>query len=194
MFYDLLAILICIIILIIYLNTKKYYSVQGLLIAILCVLLIVFKSKEILINLNFNKILLPVIIFTIISILLLIYLGYKSNSLRIPKWFFPLLLIYLFFGIGQQILYQSIFHNSINNLLNNQILSVFLTSLFILAFHIDKKHYFSKQFKLMIFPAIFWSIMFAIQPNVILLGTSHGILASVYYIFIHGKNIIKEKF
>ncbi len=190
--YDLLAILICVAILIIYLNTKKYYSIQALSIILLFIVLIILKIKEISLNLNFDKILLPVIIFTVIAIPVLIYLGYKNHLLRIPKWFFPLLPLYLIFGIGQQILYQSIFHNSINHLLNNQILSVLLTSIFFIAFHIDKKHHY-RLLKIITIPAIFWTIMFAIQPNVIILGISHGILASLYYIFEFKKNIIKQE-
>lgn len=50
--YDALAILICIGVLVIYLNTKRYYSIQALSIIILFILLIILKIKEISLGLN----------------------------------------------------------------------------------------------------------------------------------------------
>ena len=46
---------------------------------------------------------------------------------------------------------------------------------------------------LTLFGGIVWSILFLTSPNIILLGISHAILASLYYFIVYEGNILRNR-
>ncbi len=142
---------------------------------------------------NINDTLLPTIIFTMLSIAILSVMRFRTRKFKVIKWFLSLLTLYLFFGILQQAFFQSVFTHTLKELLNNNVLVVIFSGVFYSAFHWDWR---AKELTfgfLTLFAGVVWAILFLSSPNIILLGVSHAILASLYYFIVHKDNVLKER-
>ena len=142
---------------------------------------------------NINDTLLPIAIFTMLSMVILSVMRFKTERFKVIKWFLSLLTLYLFFGILQQAFFQSVFTHTLKELLNNTVLTVIFSGVFYSAFHWDWRAEELTFGFLTLLAGVVWAILFLSSPNIILLGISHAILASLYYFIVHKDNVLKRR-
>ncbi|MFA4873594.1 MAG: CPBP family glutamic-type intramembrane protease [Patescibacteria group bacterium] len=199
-FLNLIIILVALVVFFIFKKTKDYLSWRGgalgLLVIILFVLKLIsgadFASLGLRLD-NYLDTLLPIIIFTLLGALILIAMRFRARKFKVGKWLLSLMSSYLVFGILQQLFFQSIFTSSLNELFDNQTLVVIFSSVYYSSFHWGWDAKGIKFGFLTLLSGMVWSILFLTSPNILLLGASHAVLASLYYFIVYEHNILEER-
>jgi len=197
---NLIIVFIAFIVFFIFKKTKNYLTWQGGVLVCLVAVLFIFKLRSgadaAALGLRWNNLsdtLLATIIFTFLGALILITMRFKEKKFKVAKWFLSLTSIYLVFGILQQLFFQSIFTHSLQAVLKNPALVVIFSSVFYSSFHWGWDAKGIKFGFLTLFGGVVWSILFLTSPNVLLLGASHAVLASLYYFMVYEHNILEER-
>lgn len=199
-FLNLTLIVASLLILVVFKRMKSYFSWQGGTLTVLSLYLLVvkffilsdFKSLGFRFD-NINDTLLPIAIFTVLGIVILGATRFKAKKFKAIKWFVYLLTFYLFFGILQQAIFQSVVTHTLKELLDSTVITIIFSAIFYSAFHWDLE---LKGFTfgfLTLVAGVVWAALFLNSPNIILLGASHAILASLYYFVVHKGNVVEER-
>jgi len=193
-------ILISLAVFFIFKKTKNYLSWQGGALVLLVIILFILKliSGADLASLglkldNYLDTLLPIIIFTLLGALILITMRFKAKKFKVGRWLVSLMSLYLAFGILQQLFFQGIFTHTLHELIDNPALVVIFSSVFYSSFHWGWDAKGIKFGFLTLFGGVVWSILFLTSPNVLLLGVSHAVLASLYYFIVYEHNIFEKR-
>jgi hypothetical protein len=105
----------------------------------------------------------------------------------IPPAFYLLLPLYPVWGIAQQFFFQSLFHRDLQILTGKRGLPILLTAL---AFGL--LHAVDPILALLSFAAgLGWSAVFAWRPNLLVVGTSHGLVGGVFFYFAAGTDVLR---
>jgi hypothetical protein len=194
-FPSLSIIVLCLIILLVFLKTKRYDSLQGAAIAAITIAALVLKlafGKPSPYFFNPGKFLISgilVMAFTMLCTLFLLH--FRKNKIKI-RYVLTLFVLYILFGFLQQLLFQFIFLETIYILTANLWLSIIVGALFYLLFHLYGE--FDTKFKLMLFIfGICWGYFYLIYQNIFWLAISHAILGTLYYGFVVDKKAIRKK-
>jgi membrane protease YdiL (CAAX protease family) len=89
-----------------------------------------------------------------------------------------LFILYLFFGLMQQLLFQYVFLETINFLSRNTILAIAATTFFFSLFHTQNGRGYYLQTTTI---GLLWTIVYVHFGNLLPLVISHGILGTAYY-------------
>ncbi len=190
---DYLILIFCFLILLIYFFTKEFDSLIGLFLVFMVIFIIVIRAnlfKNIPTNL-FN----PSTLF-ISSLFVLVFVIVASGILFIKKknkkkkHVFLLFFLYLIFGLIQQLLFQYVFLETLNFLLNNFLISVFVSAIYYSLFHTKRGIEF---FIFTLGTGLIWSTIYLKYGNIIPLIISHAILGTVYYTWIFKGEAIKNR-
>lgn len=197
---DVAIILLCFVALIIFKRTKSYLSIAGLSLLITFFLLIFLKyfSSDSLYEIGFRTdnlmvTLIPATIYLALSTAILFTMRFKPKKFKIIKWIFALFILYLLFGLVQQIFFQAIFTHTLNKLIQEKILVILFSAVFFSSFHWGWDSKGIKFGILTLFGGVTMATLYLISPNVYLLGIVHGILASLYYFVVYEGNIARKE-
>jgi hypothetical protein len=191
----LVIIFLCLLVLIVYLKTKRYDSLQGLIMVLLALsaLFIKFYSKGFPNLLNpstFTQSGIVIMGFTLLLCLFIVPFRKKRINLKFALILLPL---YLFFGLLQQLLFQYLFLDSANAIIGNLWLSVLVGATFYLAFHFGSD--FDTRFRISLFIIdIIWGYCYLTYNNLFWLGISHGIFGMAYYTLVVKRDPLKNRF
>lgn len=195
---NLVIVSICLLILFVYNRTRNYLSLWGLLLYSLFLLVTFLKLRNVgnLSDLGFRldniqAALLPIALFVSAGIVILISMSKKPRNFKVLSWTISLAGLYLVFGITQQFFFQSVFSHSLWGFLGNKALVIILSGLFFAAFHWGKGLRFG--FLTMVAGDIM-TYLFLVNPNIILLGSAHAILASIYYYWVDVGDVFNNRF
>lgn len=199
-FLNLIIIFLSFLTLFIYKKTRSYVSKAGLSLLVLFLVLVFIKIvlvKDILLigfRLdNFSDTLLPLAIFTPLGAVILLTMRFKEKKFKVVNWIVALATLYLTFGVIQQIFFQSIFTHTLNSLLGDRTLTIIFSSVFYSSFHWGWDAKGIKFGLLTLFAGAVWSLLFLSSPNVIPLGLSHAVLASIYYFMVREDNVLERR-
>ena len=135
----------------------------------------------------------PTFFFILVFIpILIIYLKSHNKNISINKYFYITLGLYLFWGILQQFLLQSMITRNLNEIIKiNEkkrkfIIISIMSILFGLLHHGDQK-----LFNSSIIIGGFWTYFYIIDKNIIPLGIYHAIIATIYYFWVKNENILQ---
>jgi len=128
--------------------------------------------------------------FVVVLIGIILYLKITNNSdIIVNKNFFITLILYLFWGILQQFLIQSMIIRNLKDILNiNSTLLILLSGVLFSIVHINDK----KLLILNFIMGLLWTHIYLKYKNNIPIGIYHGILGTLYYYWIIKKDILKE--
>jgi hypothetical protein len=191
---NLIIVILCLGVLIAYLKTKRYDSLQGLLITLLALSALVLKFclrgiPDIFSPPTFIGSGILIMVFTLLLCLLLI--PFRKNNVN-QKFALALLPLYLLFGLLQQLLFQYLFLDSAYTLTGNLWLSIILGALFYLSFHIRPD--FDTKFRIGLFILdLFWGYFYLTYHNLFWLGISHAIFGVAYYTLVYRLDPLKER-
>jgi hypothetical protein len=130
----------------------------------------------------------PSLAFTLFGIALLLIISHYcgANIWQMEVCLFSMIL-YSFYGIIQQSLFQGILHRRLLFLMPGRILPILVTTILFTAVHLGN----SSLVYLTLISGFFWSLLYQKWPNVITIGISHGLLASIAYPIFIGMNPIE---
>ena len=199
-FLNLVIIFTSFLIFFIFKKSRSYVSKRGLVLLTLLVFLVFTKTVAVgdlsLIGFrldNFSEELLPLLIFTFMGIVILFTMRFKEKKFKVVSWAVSLVILYLTFGVIQQIFFQSIFTHTLNGLLEDRTLTIIFSSVFYSSFHWGWDVKGIKFGLLTLFAGAVWSLLFLSGSNVIMLGLSHAVLASIYYFVVYEDNVLEER-
>lgn len=112
-----------------------------------------------------------------------------TDNPKPPPYFYYTILLYPLWGLAQQFMFQSFFHSRLLKL-GVAPWSIFICTLVFTFVHLNSE-------KLLIFAFIgglFFSYSFYRCPNILPLGTAHGILGAMVYYLLLGKDPLKKFF
>jgi len=136
------------------------------------------------------------LIVGVLTLIVAIFLWVIRKNKKVnPKYFVFLLILYIFFGFLQQVLFQFVILETILYLTNSFIPTIILSAFIYGAFH-KTKLLFKKPifFFLTTFAAgLIWSTVYVYYGNLIWLGISHGVTATVLFTGFVKKDLIKHK-
>ena len=191
---NLLIFLLCVLIMIGYYLVKNYDSFGGGIIILLGIAVIYVKNLVGHLNLFYVKETfltsgLVVLGFTLVCTIFLYF--FKEQDKKVfTKYGVVLLLLYIFFGFLQQLLFQFIFFETVYSLLDNAVIVVFVSAAFYAVFHWKLKQI---RFLIVTFLAgLFWSAFYVMYGNLIWLGVSHGILGTVTFLWYFDGDILRK--
>lgn len=199
-YLNLFIILLCLSGFFVYKKTKSYISIGGL-VMLLMLLSAVFLKFTVVKDLsvvgfrtdNFGDTLLPLVIFNAIGVVVLFAMRFKKKKFKVLSWLLSLVLLYLIFGLIQQIFFQAIFADTLNRLLGDKAYVVIFSTLFYSSFHWGWE---TRQIRLgflTLFAGAVWTMIYLQSPNIYLLAASHAILASLYYFIVHPYDILSRR-
>jgi len=191
---NLLIFLLCVLIMIGYYIVKNYDSFGGIIIILLGLAVIYVKTLAGHLNLFFVKetfLISGVVVmsFTLLCTLFL-YFFKEHNKKVFTKHGVVLLLLYIFFGFLQQLLFQFIFLETVYSLIDNVFLVVLISAAFYAIFHWKLKQI---RFLIVTFLAgLFWSGFYVMYGNLFWLAISHGILGTVTFLWFFDGDILRH--
>ncbi len=185
-------------ILLVYNRTQNYLSIKGVILYSLFLLVTFIKIRTggSLIDLGFRldniaATLLPNILLVLGGTAVLYTMRTRMKEFKVFSWLISLVGLYFIFGIVQQFFFQSVFTHSLYGILGSKLPVVVISGIFFASFHWGK----GVRFGLMTLVAgSVMAYLFLASPNVILLGVSHAILASVYYYFVNESDTLDNRF
>lgn len=186
--------------LVIFKSTKSYFSKRGILLLLLFISLVVAKlwivSDPAAIGLrtdNISDTLLPSMIFLVLGMAILLTMRHTKKKFKIFPWILSLIILYIPFGIIQQLFFQGVFTDTLNRLLGSANLVIIYSSVFYASYHFgwdSKGLIFGLQ---ALFAGIVWANLFLISPNIYVLGFTHAVLASTYYFLVGEEDILEKR-
>ena len=194
---NLLIVFLCLVIFFVYNRTQNYLSIKGGIMYSLFLLVTFIKIRTggSLIDLGFRldniaATLLPNILLVLGGTAVLYTMRTRIKKFKVFSWLISLVGLYFIFGIVQQFFFQSVFTHSLYGLLGSKLPVVVISGIFFASFHWGR----GLRFGLMALVAgSVMAYLFLAGPNVILLGVSHAILASVYYYFVDERDTLDNR-
>jgi membrane protease YdiL (CAAX protease family) len=139
---------------------------------------------------NIGATLLPNILLVLGGTAVLYTMRTRMKEFKVFSWLISLVGLYFIFGIVQQFFFQSVFTHSLYGILGSRLPVVVISGIFFASFHWGR----GVRFGLMTLVAgSVMAYLFLTSPNVILLGVSHAILASVYYYFVDERDTLDNR-
>lgn len=173
--------------------SKRWLIIPLALVLVVYFVLLVIRKRESLkdYGIRLDNILgasLPALEFTLFGVALLLgYAWVDDAEISLDNLLGLSLLLYPLYGIAQQMIFQGILHRRLLLLLPGRFMPLLATSVLFSAVHIGDLH----LVLLTLVAGLCWSSIYQAKPNVITLGISHGVLASLAYPIIIGKNPIE---
>ena len=182
-----------------YFLTKRYDSLDGLLIILFGFLLIGLKfltvgsQTLIFVRKTFWISGLYVSIITVFGIIIILLMKNIRKGLDYNfRYLIFLLLLYIFFGYLQQILFQFVFTETVFFLTNNIKISVVIGAFYYFLFHLrsfKRPEFLFGTFLL----GLMWSSSYIIFGNLFWLGISHGIIGTIYYLNLWEVDVLRKR-
>ncbi len=191
--------ILSILIMLAYFLTDRYDSWDGLFLILLGFLLIGLKiiivgnSSLIFVKETFWISGLYIAIITVFSSILVLLMKNIRKGLDYNfRYLVFLLILYIFFGYLQQILFQFVFTETVFFITDNIKVSVFLGALYYFLFHV--KSFRRPEFLFGTFLlGLMWSSAYLIFGNLFWLGISHGIIGTIYYLNLWDVDVLRKK-
>lgn len=107
------------------------------------------------------------------------------------KYLIFLLVLYIFFGYLQQLLFQFMFFETVYYLTGKITMSIFISAFYYFIFHLRSKRL---EFQLGTFLiGLMWSANYLFFGNLFWLGISHGIIGTMYYLNLFDQDMLRKK-
>jgi len=189
---QLLIISLCVLLLFLYLSTKNYDSLKGII--MFSVGFLALFLRKYFLNSSYEMFYVPATltisgVLNLIVILLgiiAIFIFRDRKIRRRPVFFLMVLICYLPFGFLQQLFFQYVFLETLISLFQIKYVVLIIGVLFYSFFHLSKE---TRMLAILGFLAgIFWMGIYLYYGNIIWPSLGHAFLAAMYYYFIHPSN------
>lgn len=199
-YINLVIVLLCLLMFFVYRKTKSYISLNGFLMVLILgtVMVLKFRVTKDLQTVGFRTdnimdTLVPLLVFNSICTVIMLAMRFRKKKFQIFSWAASLLVLYLIFGLAQQVFFQAIFTHTLSQIINDRNLVITFSTLFYSSFHWSWEVSQIRLGFLTLIAGAVWSTVFLGSPNIYLLGVSHAFLASIYYYLVNPGNILEKR-
>lgn len=181
------VLLICLIIPVIYYQTKRFTGFWGITLFVLAFLTLFLRISILktypVIGFYNNETIIPSVLFAGAAAFIFSFFGYYSGHFwrrikRLERLIFP----YVFFGALEQIFFMFVFTDSVFYLSNNVLLTFLASVLYFNIIHYQKKSSIKKFFPLLAIFSVVNTYIYLIWGNILPQLLVHGLVGSLLFV------------